>query len=515
MDEDESKSDFPKLRHHTQIYLNGTKCDLTGNLRKTEVRFVCDPTSVVDIISQVDEPQVRKSIFFTENLANSKLTYKLQSCEYIITVTTAKVCAIPELRPPPAKKPLKIECQPVLTPKEFEKYQRHLKAKEKAALKKAEEMKVKRKENLLKVLEGESIDNIDIETEEGMTKIEGMVGEKLAERLVGELGVILGGKDGAGSKTKWITPEKKTLPIEVEEVKLDNGEKQTRLVQDQFQSMIKHMKKPMARKPLGNKKVNLDPRSDMSEEDEMIEELVKTAKEVIKTEKETLPRKSSDNKENDLSKNFKMVKDILKDKTKTDIKDLKTWQELQKTLQKDLEESVDEIVKETEGEMNMKLDGLDRSKAIQELHNTLQDLMSKLDKAEAEIDKANKEIEQLHDEIDGKEELIDTLKKDTDEEAVEANPFADAIEDDEDSSKKIEEKETASSDSKVNIKVTNFSPTSATEDSASEKRVVKHLERAIKDKLTKAGLDTGKDTNKIIEFRNYFISTFIPRWTTN
>ena len=138
---------------------------------------------MVDVISQIDEPQ---------------------SCEYILTITTSKICAIPELRPPPAKKPLKIECQPVLTPHEFEKYERHLKYKEKSALKKAEEMKLKRKESLLKVLEGESIDNIDINSDEGMTVIEGMVGEKLAERLVGELGAILG--SSVKSKSKWITP---------------------------------------------------------------------------------------------------------------------------------------------------------------------------------------------------------------------------------------------------------------------------------------------------------------------
>ena len=121
-----------------------------------------------------------------------------------MTITTSKICAIPELRPPPAKKPLKIECQPVLTAQEYEKYERHLKNKEKSAIKKAEEMKMKRKESLLKVLEGESIDNIDINSDEGMTVIEGMVGEKLAERLVGELGAILG--SSGKSKSKWITP---------------------------------------------------------------------------------------------------------------------------------------------------------------------------------------------------------------------------------------------------------------------------------------------------------------------
>ena len=42
-------------------------------------------------------------------------------------------------------------------------------------------------------------------------------------------------------------------------------------------------------------------------------------------------------------------------------------------------------------------------------------------------------------------------------------------------------------------------------DSPSEKRVIKHLERAIKDKLFKAGLDTG---GRQIEVK--FITTSIP-----
>ena len=40
-DDEESKSEdppLPRLRHHTQIYLNGSTCDLTGGFRHTEVR---------------------------------------------------------------------------------------------------------------------------------------------------------------------------------------------------------------------------------------------------------------------------------------------------------------------------------------------------------------------------------------------------------------------------------------------------------------------------------------------
>ena len=60
----------------------------------------------MDAIIQVDEPQ---------------------SCQYVITVLTSKICAIPHLRPPPVHKPVKIECRPLLTSIEYEKYQNYLK----------------------------------------------------------------------------------------------------------------------------------------------------------------------------------------------------------------------------------------------------------------------------------------------------------------------------------------------------------------------------------------------------
>lgn len=170
-DADNENKKLHKRKYHSQIYINGSQCDLTGNSRKTEVRFECDPSASMDSIGQVDEPK---------------------SCEYIITVITSKICAIAQLRPPPVRKPLKIDCQPVLTANEYDKYQNYLKAKEKQAAKKAEEMKVKQRENLLKALDGEDISHIDVETDEGMTLIEGMLGEKLADKLMNELGAIFG-----------------------------------------------------------------------------------------------------------------------------------------------------------------------------------------------------------------------------------------------------------------------------------------------------------------------------------
>ena len=80
---------------------------------------------------------------------------------------------------------------------------------------------------------------------------------------------------------------------------------------------------------------NLDPRSDLSDDDEMIKELVKTLKNMDQQWKKTLG-------------------------------------DLKQSMKKEIENSFDDIIEEAEGEMNVKLDGVERSNAIQDLHNTLQ-----------------------------------------------------------------------------------------------------------------------------------------------
>lgn len=447
LDEDLKNSETKIKRHHTQIYANGSQCDLTGNARQTEVRFECDPTSVMDAIIQVDEPQ---------------------SCAYVLTVLTSKICAIPHLRPPAVHKPVKIECRPLLTLTEYDKYQNHLKVKEINAAKKAEEVKDKHRASLLKALDGEDISHIDVTTDEGMNTIEEMVGGKLADKLVNELGAIFG--KPLKPTTKWIEPETGGESFEVEEIKLSSGEVQSKPVEkNAFQALVNKFAKS-AHEPK-KKVVNLDPRSDLSNEDEMIQELVDTVKKMSKDEMDALS-------------------------------------ELKSTLQKNVQDSLEDIVDETEGEMNMKLDGIERHNAINELTSTFQELMSKLDKAEADINKVNEEIEQLHDTIDGKEEVIDTLKKgilddDNPENKNDHNPDKSTSQ----NTMKEETEEEEDMDTKVNIKVTNFGASSATalKDSPSEKRVIKHLERAIKNKLFKAGLDTG---GRQIEVK--FITTSIP-----
>ncbi|XP_047202887.1 protein OS-9 isoform X3 [Girardinichthys multiradiatus] len=87
-------------RYHSQAYVNGSRCDLNGNPRETEVRFVCEEGSS-DYIARVDEPQ---------------------SCRYVFTVHTSRTCQHPFLQPPSTSKPQGIVCQPALSAQQYMDY---------------------------------------------------------------------------------------------------------------------------------------------------------------------------------------------------------------------------------------------------------------------------------------------------------------------------------------------------------------------------------------------------------
>ncbi|KAI1891166.1 hypothetical protein AGOR_G00162140 [Albula goreensis] len=87
-------------RYHSQSYVNGSKCDLNGKPRETEVRFLCEEGSG-DYVARVDEPQ---------------------SCRYVLTVHTTRTCHHPFLRPPSTAKPHGITCQPALSPQQYMDY---------------------------------------------------------------------------------------------------------------------------------------------------------------------------------------------------------------------------------------------------------------------------------------------------------------------------------------------------------------------------------------------------------
>ncbi|NXK56945.1 OS9 protein, partial [Chauna torquata] len=89
-------------RYHSQSYVNGSRCDLTGRAREAEVRFLCEE-GAGDYIARVDEPQ---------------------SCSYVLTVHTTRICHHPFLRPPASAAPQPILCQPALSPAQYVEYVR-------------------------------------------------------------------------------------------------------------------------------------------------------------------------------------------------------------------------------------------------------------------------------------------------------------------------------------------------------------------------------------------------------
>ncbi|XP_051865608.1 protein OS-9 isoform X2 [Pristis pectinata] len=87
-------------RYHSQTYVNGSKCDLNEKPREAEVRFMCEEGSG-DFIARVDEPQ---------------------SCNYVLTIHTTRICHHPYLRPAIVSKPHPIKCQPALSPEQYVEY---------------------------------------------------------------------------------------------------------------------------------------------------------------------------------------------------------------------------------------------------------------------------------------------------------------------------------------------------------------------------------------------------------
>jgi len=103
-------SDELLSHYHSQLYVNGTVCDLTGRQRLTTVRFKCNfEHGEVDQIVSLEEPA---------------------TCEYILSISTSRICQLEHIKVLPARKSIPITCQPLLPASEFEEYTQEQKVKE-------------------------------------------------------------------------------------------------------------------------------------------------------------------------------------------------------------------------------------------------------------------------------------------------------------------------------------------------------------------------------------------------
>ncbi|KAH9514270.1 Protein OS-9 [Bulinus truncatus] len=121
--EDRLRSKVSMSRYHSQTYTLGTKCDLTNQMRKTEVRFMCEENSE-DYLYRIDESE---------------------TCVYTVIIMTSRICSHPFLKAPVKRQPVPITCNPLLTEDQYQDFLAN-KAEEE---KKAEEKKLKEIPNTL------------------------------------------------------------------------------------------------------------------------------------------------------------------------------------------------------------------------------------------------------------------------------------------------------------------------------------------------------------------------------
>ncbi|XP_055945301.1 protein OS-9-like isoform X2 [Argiope bruennichi] len=137
-DTDEDKFKHVKQRYHSQYYVNGTKCDLTGHPRSAEVRLYCEEDAG-DYIYRVDEPG---------------------TCNYVITVHTSRLCSHPQLKPLPAKKAYSIPCHPLLNEEQYSSYMKKLNEEKELADRKRSQWLNSQQERLQE-MKNENMHNIE------------------------------------------------------------------------------------------------------------------------------------------------------------------------------------------------------------------------------------------------------------------------------------------------------------------------------------------------------------------
>ncbi|CAH8581729.1 unnamed protein product [Heterobilharzia americana] len=98
---DNSSQIEDKPKYHSQFYINGSTCDLTGNHRKAEVQFVCTDTPQFYIVS-VDEPE---------------------TCVYLLKISTPNLCTNMHFTLDASVKSHGIMCHPALNESDYHTYQ--------------------------------------------------------------------------------------------------------------------------------------------------------------------------------------------------------------------------------------------------------------------------------------------------------------------------------------------------------------------------------------------------------
>jgi len=156
--------------YQPQWYTNGSKCDLTGRPRQTELRFVCNEAATQEMVGDIFEPQ---------------------SCEYTIVVHTSRLCTVPWLRPVADPTPLPIVCNPLLSHTQMDKYKLYQERKKVAEDLAEKDRQAKKAVELASQMGAKHVDLIKPGTGRSLAGVLNSMGDNVADNLVSEINTLL------------------------------------------------------------------------------------------------------------------------------------------------------------------------------------------------------------------------------------------------------------------------------------------------------------------------------------
>lgn len=393
---DQDKFKHVKQRYHSQMYTNGTKCDLTGQPRTAEVRVFCEEDAG-DYIYRVDEPG---------------------TCNYVITVHTSRLCSHPLLKPLPSNKAHAIPCNPLLNEEQYFEYLQKLN-EEKTLAEEKRNRWLNNQQERLQVMKNWAKENfLHIDDKEIAKLAETTETKNVNDNIINE---VSGTTIEENSVPNTETPSKESVEVAKEEIT-------EKLLQD-FDRTIE------AEKLL------------LQEYDKEIEKL-----------KTSLPPEKFASVKSDIQKQF------------------------------------DSILNEAEDELDPALSDEIKDAAFSRLTSTLNMLLEKLDKAEKDVAKATKELKKARSAIAkvDSEEVVGGI------ETVENEPNKDEAANSNAENLKVVEDENSQSavldDDKLHVRIRRLDRKSVDSNGKLHEMDFmqrKRLEEAVKEKLEKAGLDTG------------------------
>ncbi|KAM9115261.1 protein OS-9 [Pangshura tecta] len=430
-------------RYHSQAYGNGSKCDLSGQPREAEVRFLCEEGSG-DYIARVDEPQ---------------------SCSYVLTIHTTRICHHPFLRPPSTAAPQAIRCHPALSPAQYVDY---VQAQVFDTKRKVEEISEELK-TLDSRLWNQRDPNPAPQRPEGVDPAHPLHEEQEADAAPGETPRPGPGDDtdfgdgalGAGGLPDP-TKEDEAVVKPADDHLADFQQKIHFKVIRSPGDLVQFIEALKESTKKGKEKVS---ESEKSQEAPRAEETPAAGSEH--------PEEEDDEDEDDLLGKFEEeLEDILLPSSER--------AKLKEEVKTEMEKQFDNIIDEVEGELETEgLKGdFDRTHASKSLASTLNKLMDKLDGGKA----AEKGEEEEEEEEEGEGDLARSSANHLDKQAAEAD-----------------------SDGRVKVRVTRIKPGSPLQkelrvrEMGSENPQLRHIENVVKDLLEREGLKAeGKIEIKIV-----------------